>query len=132
MKQSINAVDLFTGVSQEDYGGYPDCRFAFIDMLEKTAQLSLDAPELPRVRILAPLMFLDKTNTVKLAQQLPGCMRMLSYSHTCYNGKVPPCGKCHACLLRQRGFDNAGVVDPLLDRLGVVPSSESAGRPGGQ
>ena len=53
--------------------------------------------------------------TVKLAEVLPGCMEALKYSHTCYKGESPPCGHCHACLLRQRGFDEAGIKDPLKE-----------------
>ena len=59
-------------------------------------------------------MFLTKRATVELAQELPGCMDALAHTHTCYAGEFPPCGKCHACHLRQRGFDEAGVTDPLL------------------
>lgn len=107
---------IMTGVSNEDYGGYPDCRPAFIDamrrMIEKALGESTAAPT-----ISAPLMSLTKQQTVQLALKMPDCMEALAFSHTCYNGAVPPCGTCHACLLRQKGFDEAGVVDPLLKRL---------------
>lgn len=112
------AVDVITGVSQEDYGGYPDCREDFIHALEGASKMALDAPELPDVRIVTPLMHLDKRATVLLSEQLPGARKMLAYSHTCYNGEVPPCGKCHACLLRERGYEQAGILDPLTQRVG--------------
>ena len=57
---------------------------------------------------------MTKKETVELAKDLPGCLEALASSHTCYMGQNPPCGKCHACILRQRGFDQAGISDPLL------------------
>jgi 7-cyano-7-deazaguanine synthase len=76
---------LVTGVAQTDYSGYPDCR------KETMAK-----------------------ETVELAVQL-GALEMLALTHTCYNGRRPPCGDCQACRLRARGFAEAGVRDPLLD-----------------
>ena len=63
--------------------------------------------------IRTPLMFLTKAETVKLAQRW-GAMESLAHSLTCYEGLNPPCGKCPACLLRAKGFFEAGVTDPLL------------------
>lgn len=110
--------NLITGVCEEDYGGYPDCRADFISRMEDALQagiwgLESDIP----VRVHTPLMHLTKKDTVEMAINLDGCMDALSHSHTCYKGDIPPCGKCHACLLRSKGFDDAGVEDPLLVRL---------------
>lgn len=105
--------DIFIGVSQEDFGGYPDCRVPFINSMENSLSLGLDSPTL----IHTPLINLSKKDTVKLAQTLPGCMEALAYTHTCYAGTVPPCGSCHACLLREKGFHEAGIKDPLISRL---------------
>ena len=110
-------VELYAGVGQEDYGGYPDCREAFIVQMAGTINRSLDDPSLPMIGILTPLMHLSKAQTVLLSESLPGCREMLAWSHTCYNGAVPPCGECHACLLRQKGYGEAGVTDPLIERL---------------
>ena len=52
-------------------------------------------------------MNITKADTVKMALQLPGCMISLAYSHTCYEGVFPPCGKCPACKLRAKGFEEA-------------------------
>jgi len=105
--------DVVIGVSQEDFGGYPDCREQFIAKMENALQEGLDR----RISIQSPLMHLNKMQTVQLADGLAGCMEALAYSTTCYNGVVPPCRSCHACLLRSRGFDLAGRKDPLLQRL---------------
>lgn len=115
--QGESIVELYTGVGQADYGGYPDCRESFIALMEQTINTSLDDPSLPKIKIVTPLMHLSKAQTVELSESIPGCREMLAWSHTCYQGAVPPCGKCHACLLRQKGYDEAGVSDPLMVRL---------------
>lgn len=106
---------IIIGVSEEDYGGYPDCRDAFISAMQSMICFAVDGFA-PCPRLHAPLLYLNKADTVRLAQTLPGCMEALAWSHTCYNGRFPPCEHCHACLLRARGFEQAGVPDPLTNR----------------
>jgi len=106
---------IVTGVCEEDYGGYPDCRRSFIDAMEKALSLGMFGEE-SSIKIHTPLMSLTKKETVELAQELPGCMEALSYTHTCYNGTYPPCERCHACHIRARGFNEAGIVDPIYER----------------
>jgi 7-cyano-7-deazaguanine synthase len=101
---------LIIGVAQQDYGGYPDCRADFIGKMQVALSSGLEK----QVEILTPLMNLTKKEIVQLAQSLPGCLDALAYSLTCYNGAQPPCRKCHSCLLRERGFAEAGIEDPLL------------------
>lgn len=103
---------LVIGVSEEDFGGYPDCRSDFILKMEAALGSGLGK----ELKIQTPLINLTKRQTVELAQTLPGCMEALAYSTTCYNGCLPPCGNCHACLLRQKGFAECGIEDPLLRR----------------
>jgi 7-cyano-7-deazaguanine synthase len=100
--------NLVIGVSQVDYSGYPDCRGEFIRSMEKSLRLGMEYP----VRIFTPLIKLDKKGTVLLAKKL-GALEAMKYTHTCYEGKKPPCGKCPACLLREKGFKEAGITDPL-------------------
>lgn len=102
---------IVTGVCQTDYSGYPDCRAKTIEAVESMLRLGLDY----NITIHTPLMWLTKSQTVKLATTLPGCMDALTYSHTCYNGLYPPCGKCPACILREQGFKEAGVPDPIYE-----------------
>ena len=104
--------DIVTGVCQTDYSGYPDCR----DNTIKATQLALSLGLGKDVIIHTPLMFMTKSEEVKLASTLEGCMEALSFSHTCYNGKFPPCGECPACKLRAKGFDEAGVLDPIYTK----------------
>jgi len=115
---AIGADYLYTGVCQADFGGYPDCRQSFIDVAEKAINQALFLPEDERhLSIETPLMNFTKAESVLFAKGLPGCFDALAYSHTCYQGVCPPCGKCHSCLLRSRGFGEAGIEDPLLTRL---------------
>ncbi|PIZ71985.1 7-cyano-7-deazaguanine synthase QueC [Candidatus Peregrinibacteria bacterium CG_4_10_14_0_2_um_filter_43_11] len=99
---------LVIGVCQTDYSGYPDCREDFIKSLQKTLRLAMDYP----FKIHTPLMHLTKGETVKLMQKL-GRLELLKYSHTCYEGKRLACKKCPACKLRLKGFNEAGVEDPI-------------------
>ena len=104
--------NLITGVAQTDYSGYPDCRQSTIDAMEKAIQLGMEFD----VSIHTPIMYLTKAETVELAQDC-GAMAALALSHTCYNGRQPPCGACPACEIRARGFADAGVEDPLVARF---------------
>lgn len=105
--------NIVTGVCETDYSGYPDCRHATISALETTLTLGMEYP----FEIYTPLMYRSKKETVEMAMEMPGCMEALAYSHTCYEGKIPPCGKCPACILRAKGFLEARVPDPLIERL---------------
>lgn len=115
-----NADTLITGVCQEDFGGYPDCRQVFIDAVAQASTLGTftggeDGVPGP-LRIVTPLMNLTKAESVHLALSLKGCYTALAYSHTAYDGNYPPIGADHATLLRAKGFIEAGVPDPLILR----------------
>ncbi len=103
---------LVTGTAQTDYSGYPVCRQETLWALERTLRLGMEF----ELKIYAPLMFKSKSETVLLAQKLDA-LEALAHTHTCYNGQQPPCGQCSACLLRAKGFAEAGVPDPLIERF---------------
>lgn len=116
-----DAQHLITGVCQEDFGGYPDCRQTFITATEQALNLALfldphgeDASK--ALKIHTPLMDLTKAESIRLAMNLSGCYDALAFSHTSYDGQYPPTGKDHATLLRAKGFYEAGVPDPLVVR----------------
>lgn len=115
----MGAANLVTGVCQEDFGGYPDCRRVFIDALEQASTLGTftgrDGAPGP-LKIHTPLMDLTKAESVDLAMRLPGCYEALAWSHTSYDGAFPPNGNDHATLLREKGFRDAGIPDPLILR----------------
>jgi 7-cyano-7-deazaguanine synthase len=101
--------ELVTGVCQTDYSGYPDCRADTMVALQAALRAGMDAP----FTIHTPLMYLTKAESVLLMRDL-GRLDLLALSHTCYNGQIPPCGTCPACLLRAKGFAEAGIADPLV------------------
>lgn len=115
---------IVTGVSQEDYGGYPDCRAEFVQAFATAANRALDGFVSGSLEVSTPLIHLDKRATVHLADSLPGCMQALAFSHTCYDGQYPPNPNNHASILRARGFKAAGLPDPLIVRAkqeGLLP-----------
>ncbi len=112
--------NIVTGVCQEDFGGYYDCRQSFIDSMQATLGEGI-AGDKSIFKIHTPLMDLSKKETVMLAKSLGDeCLEALALSHTCYAGLRPPCGKCHACLIRARGFEEAGFDDPLVKNYNAL------------
>lgn len=105
---------IYTGVCQQDNANYPDCTARFIDAIEKAIRLSLG--EGPNLRIVTPLMYLSKKETVRVAHDNLDCWKALSYSHTSYDGLYPPTGMNHANVLRADGFEQADLPDPLVLR----------------
>jgi len=94
--------DLVTGVSQSDFSGYPDCRDVFIKSLETTLNLAMDYT----FCIETPLMWIDKADTWKLADDLNGLDLIREMTLTCYNGiKGDGCGNCPSCKLRREGYE---------------------------
>jgi len=110
----ISATTIFIGVNAIDYSGYPDCRPEFIDAFQKLAQVStrLGSQENQIISIQAPLLLLKKSEII-----LKGTEMGVDYSKTitCYNpdNNKKSCGVCDACILRLRGFKEAGIVDPV-------------------
>lgn len=112
--EAIGARDIFIGVSSVDYSGYPDCRPEFIESFERTANLGTRAADGGEpFRIHAPLVRLTKEETVRLGEKYGVNFKN---THTCYDptpdGK--PCGECDSCRLRKKGFDEAGLDDPVI------------------
>lgn len=94
--------DLITGVSQSDFSGYPDCRDVFIKSLNTTLNLAMDYT----FCIETPLMWIDKADTWKLADDLNGLELVHDMTLTCYNGiKGDGCGHCPSCKLRRKGYE---------------------------
>lgn len=103
---------LFIGVNALDSSGYPDCRPEFISAFQEVARLGTRIGVEGRpVRIVTPLIALTKAEIVKLGVAA-GVDHSLTWS--CYMGGERPCGTCDSCLLRSKGFEEAGVPDPLL------------------
>jgi len=109
----IPASDIFLGVNAIDYSGYPDCRPEFIDAFETMANLGTKAGvEGRRYRIHTPLIKLSKAEIICKAGELSVD---LSITHSCYDPTPDgvACGGCDSCLLRLKGFREAGLKDPI-------------------
>ena len=109
------ASDIFLGVNAIDYSGYPDCRPEFIAAFEKMANLATKAgvEGASRFRIHTPLIQMSKADIVRKAVELGVDLKL---THSCYDPDRTgrPCGRCDSCRLRQKGFEEAGIADPLL------------------
>ncbi|OES46495.1 7-cyano-7-deazaguanine synthase QueC [Domibacillus iocasae] len=100
--KQAGARHIVTGVCETDFSGYPDCRDSFVKSLNVTLNLSMDHEFV----IHTPLMWLDKKETWKLADELGAFDYVRERTLTCYNGlKGSGCGECPACTLRQNGLD---------------------------
>jgi 7-cyano-7-deazaguanine synthase len=108
----LEAESIFIGVNALDYSGYPDCRPEYIEAYQNMANLATRAgvEGRTRVRIQTPLLRLSKAEIVKLARDLGVPFGM---THSCYDPGEggSPCGECDACLLRRKGFEEAGIED---------------------
>ena len=109
----IPANDIFLGVNAIDYSGYPDCRPEFIEAFENLANLGTKAGvEASRFQIHTPLIKFSKADIIRKAVELDVD---LSLTHSCYDPSPEglACGACDSCLLRLKGFREAGIKDPI-------------------
>lgn len=119
--ETLGASDIFIGVNALDYSGYPDCRPAYIAAYEAMANLATKAgvEGTQRLKIHTPLISLSKAQIVQAGLALG-----VDYAFTssCYDPGADgrPCGACDSCVLRAKGFAEAGVPDPLMQRFAMA------------
>ncbi len=110
----LGSGDIFIGVNAIDYSGYPDCRPEYIEAFERMASLATRAGVEGRthLRIHTPLIRLSKAEIVRLGTELGVDFRL---THSCYDPDEEgrPCGACDSCILRLKGFEEAGLADPV-------------------
>jgi 7-cyano-7-deazaguanine synthase len=120
----LGSSDIFIGVNALDYSGYPDCRPEFIEAFEKMANLATKAGVEGRqaLKIHTPLIALSKAQIVAKGVELGVDYGLTS---SCYDPSPTgePCGQCDSCLLRQKGFRENGLVDPLHYQAGGEQAS---------
>lgn len=118
LAEVIGANDIYIGVNAVDYSGYPDCRPEFINAFERLANLATKVGvennhrDQPALRIHAPLLNLTKSQIIRCGIELGVEYRL---THSCYDPDPESgnaCGLCDACVLRRKGFKQAGVPDP--------------------
>ena len=110
---------IFMAPNAIDYSGYPDCRPEYYEMMRDTLNYGskLWTQYHVPIQIETPIIHLSKAEIVKLGSELEA---PLGHTWSCYQGGDVPCGRCDSCILRARGFTEAGYKDPLLVRLGVA------------
>lgn len=104
----LGAMRIYVGFVEEDSSGYPDCREVFLKAFEQAANLGTK-PE-TRLELKAPLIHLKKSDIVRRGLKLAA---PLHATWSCYQGESEACGRCDSCLLRLRGFQEAGTPDPI-------------------
>jgi len=107
---------VFIAANAVDYSGYPDCRPEYY---EKMTEVLFEGSKLgtqykKQIHIQTPIILKTKAEIIKLAMDLKA---PLEYTWSCYEGGEVPCGRCDSCILRAKGFDEAGCKDPLIARL---------------
>lgn len=111
----LKAFDIFIGVNAVDYSGYPDCRPEYIDAFEKMANLATRAgvEGKERLRIQIPLIQMRKADIIRSGKNLGVDYTM---THSCYDPSSEgfACGQCDSCLIRRKGFQDAGIPDPTI------------------
>jgi 7-cyano-7-deazaguanine synthase len=108
----LNCFDIFIGVNEVDYSGYPDCRPEFISAYQVMANLATkNGIEGKKLTIHTPLISLSKSAIIKQGTDLG-----VDYSitHSCYDPDISgnACGRCDSCIIRRKGFEAAGIPDP--------------------
>jgi 7-cyano-7-deazaguanine synthase len=123
----LGAHDVYIGVNALDYSGYPDCRPEFIEAFQKMANLATRSgvQDQARLTVHAPLIRMSKRQIVERGLELGVDYAM---THSCYDPGPDglACGRCDSCLLRRRGFEQAGLVDPLPYRDAPTPPRAQA------
>ena len=115
MAERYGIENIIGGWNMLDYSGYPDCRDEFLNTFEKAINLGTKAgAEGKRFKILTPLIRMKKSEIILFGKKHNADY---SYSYSCYNGEEIPCGKCDSCILRAKGFKEAGLEDDFLVRL---------------
>ncbi|MBU1862704.1 MAG: 7-cyano-7-deazaguanine synthase QueC [Candidatus Omnitrophica bacterium] len=103
---------IFIGANQLDYSGYPDCRGDFFQALQKSFTLGTKkGVEGAAIHIETPLLNMNKKEIILLGKELHVPFEQ---TWSCYQGAEKPCAACDACLLREKGFEEAGLIDPLM------------------
>lgn len=108
----VDADAIYIGVNAIDYSGYPDCRPEFIDAFTQMIKVGTKmGTEGKSPKIVTPLQKLSKGDIVRLACENRAPIHLTT---SCYNGKEKACGVCDSCTLRLKGFEEAGIEDPIL------------------
>jgi 7-cyano-7-deazaguanine synthase len=109
--ETVDADAIYIGVNAIDYSGYPDCRPEFINAFENVIKVGTKSGVNGKpIKIITPLISLSKAEIVKLAYDTDAPLHLTT---SCYKGGEKACGVCDSCVLRLKGFKEAGLVDKI-------------------
>ena len=110
--EAIGADKIFIGAHFEDSSGYPDCRRSYLEAFDRVIKIGTKRGLEHHLSLGFPLINMSKKEIIKLGRSLG-----VPFEHTwsCYRGAATPCGRCDSCILRENGFNQAGITDPLRD-----------------
>ena len=110
--EAIGASRVFIGAHSEDSSGYPDCRIAYLKSFAEAIRLGTKSGVEGGLSVEFPLIDKTKSGIIKLGASLGVPFR---FTRSCYRGTARPCGECDSCVLRAKGFKEAGINDPGID-----------------
>jgi 7-cyano-7-deazaguanine synthase len=112
MAEAIGARAIFIGAHSEDSSGYPDCRIGYLKAFDNVIRLGTKAGREKKLGLKFPLIRLGKSGIIELGKKLRVPFKL---TWSCYEGGKRPCGKCDSCVLRAKGFKEAGVIDEAIE-----------------
>lgn len=111
--EAIGASKIFIGAHSEDSSGYPDCRKGYLKKFAKAIRLGTKRGIEGKLSVEFPIIDKTKSGIIKLGASLGVPFK---FTRSCYRGGVKPCGECDSCILRAKGFKEAGIDDPAIDK----------------
>ena len=111
--EAIGADVIFIGAHSEDSSGYPDCRKEYLKAFDRVIKIGTKRGLEGRLKLEFPLIGMGKKDIIKLGDSLGVPFQ---YTSSCYRGAKKPCGRCDSCILREKGFREAALKDPLIGR----------------
>lgn len=112
LAEAINASAIFIGAHYEDSSGYPDCRKEYLKAFESALKLGTKAGVEKNLALEFPLIMRRKKDIIKIGKRLHVPFEL---TWSCYEGAAKPCMRCDSCILRAKGFKEAGIEDPLVN-----------------
>ncbi len=109
--EAIAADAVFIGANIVDYSGYPDCRSEFFKKFKQ--MIDIGTKNTRNIKVETPLLNLTKAEIIKLGQRLKVPYEL---TWSCYKGDKIPCGVCDSCKFRAKGFSQAGIIDPFIEK----------------
>lgn len=109
--ETLGAEAVFIGAHSDDSGGYPDCRIGFLRAFEKAIKLGTRAGVEGKIDLKFPLIRKNKSGIIKKGISLGAPLEL---TRSCYKSGDAPCGECDSCILRAKGFREAGIKDPAI------------------